>query len=133
VGLILDTSFVIAFERERHRGGHGVAAAFLSSRTAETLYITFTVAGELAAGKTAANFRNWQLLCAPFKMLPWTMEIAWQYGELYRRLQSTGTLIGANDLWIAATALVHRMDLVTGNVGEFRRVNGLNVIPFQRN
>lgn len=131
MGLILDTSFVIAFERERHRGGRGAADAFLSLRAGETLYITFTVAGELAAGRTAADFRNWQQLCRPFKMLPWTMEIAWQYGELYRRLQSTGTLIGANDLWIASTALVNRMDLVTGNVSEFARVSGLNVIPFR--
>jgi len=132
VGLILDTSFVVAFERERHRGGRGATDAFLSSVTGETLYITFTVAGELASARTAANFRNWMQLCEPFKMLPWTMEIAWQYGELYRRLQATGTLIGINDLWIAATALVNGMGLVTGNVGEFSRVSGLNIVPFKR-
>ena len=58
------------------------------------------------------------------------MEISWQYGEMYRRLQVKGTLIGINDLWIAATALVYDMAVVTNNVAEFRRVEGLTVIPY---
>jgi len=58
------------------------------------------------------------------------MDVAWQYGEIYRRLQSTGTLIGANDMWIAATALVYGKGLVTRNISEFQRVAGLTVVPF---
>ena len=56
--------------------------------------------------------------------------MSWQYGELYRRLQSQGKMIGVNDLWIAATALVYQMDLVTNNVDEFRRIEELMVVPF---
>jgi predicted nucleic acid-binding protein len=132
VGLILDTSFVIAYERERRRGKPGTVEEFLSTNLGETLYIPFTVAGELACGKTSASFIAWQELCRPFRMLPWSVDIAWQYGEIYRRLQSRGTLIGANDLWIAATAITHKMALVTGNTGEFHRVDGLTVIPFKK-
>lgn len=33
-------------------------------------------------------------------------------------------------MWIAATALVHDMGVVTKNIGEFQRVPGLIVIPF---
>ena len=69
-------------------------------------------------------------LRAPFAVLPWSMEISWQYGKIYRQLQSTGQLIGTNDLWIAATALVHGMPVVTNNVEEFQRVNGLEVVAF---
>jgi tRNA(fMet)-specific endonuclease VapC len=133
VGVILDTSFVVTIERESHRGVRGPAHVFLATHPNEQYYITFTVAGELACGRTVTDYRDWQKLCRPFPALPWTAEIAWRYGELYRGLQSKGTLIGVNDLWIAATALVNGMDLVTGNVDEFSRVVGLNVIPFHRN
>jgi predicted nucleic acid-binding protein len=37
-------------------------------------------------------------------------------------------LIGAHDLWIAATALAHGLAVATGNAAEFRRVPGLRVI-----
>lgn len=56
---------------------------------------------------------------------PWTPEIAWHYGEVYRALAARGQLIGANDLWIAATALAHDFGLVKGNPDEFIRVPGL--------
>jgi len=130
VGLILDTSFVVAAEREARRGGPGPTHAFLVARAHETFSITFTVAGELACGRSAADFGAWQRLCRPFPVLPWTMEVAWQYGEIYRHLQSAGKLIGSNDMWIAATALVHGMGVVTSNVHEFQRVAGLRVITF---
>lgn len=130
MGLILDTGFVVTAEREGRRGAPGAADAFLAARSEETFAITFTVAGELACGASASALRDWQRLCRPYPVLPWTMDVAWQYGEIYRRLQSTGTLIGANDMWIAATALVHGMGVVTRNINEFQRVPGLTVVPF---
>jgi tRNA(fMet)-specific endonuclease VapC len=130
VGLILDTSFVVVAEREGRRGARGAADAFLAERAGETLVITFTVAGELACGKSASDLQYWRRLCRPYPVLPWTMDVAWQYGEIYRQLQGAGTLIGANDMWIAATALVNGMGVVTRNVGEFQRVKGLAVVAF---
>jgi tRNA(fMet)-specific endonuclease VapC len=38
--------------------------------------------------------------------------------------------IGANDLWIAATALANGFALVTSNPGDFSRVTGLEVESF---
>ena len=130
MGLILDTSFVVVAEREGRRGVPGAADAFLAARADETFAITFTVAGELACGRPASALRDWKRLCRPCPVLPWTMDVAWQYGEIYRQLQSTGTLIGANDMWIAATALVHGMGVVSRNISEFQRVAGLTVVPF---
>jgi tRNA(fMet)-specific endonuclease VapC len=40
-----------------------------------------------------------------------------------------GQVIGAHDLWIAATALAHGLGIATGNTEEFERVPGLRVIP----
>ena len=45
----------------------------------------------------------------------------------YRYLSTNGLLIGANDLWIAAIAIRHEVELVTRNARHFRRVPGLRV------
>jgi tRNA(fMet)-specific endonuclease VapC len=130
MGLILDTCFVVAVEREARRGQPGPAMAFLEKHPAETLAIPFTVAGELACGQSASARRAWELLCRPYPVLPWTKEIAWQYGEIYRALAARSELIGANDMWIAATALAQGLPVVTNNVSEFSRVPGLSVKSF---
>jgi tRNA(fMet)-specific endonuclease VapC len=130
MGLILDTSFVITAEREARRAVPGRADAFLARWADETFYITFTVAGELACGQSASDRRDWQHLCRPYPILPWTMEVSWQYGEIYRALAPQGQLIGTNDMWIAATALTHGFGLVTRNHDEFQRVPGLVVETF---
>jgi tRNA(fMet)-specific endonuclease VapC len=130
MGLILDTNFVITAEREAKRRVAGKADAFLATHPEESFFITFTVAGELACGQSAAARAQWERLCRPYSVLPWTVEICWQYGELYRFLANKGTLIGTNDLWIAATALVQGMGVVTANTGEFGRVPGLEVIGY---
>lgn len=50
-----------------------------------------------------------------------------EYGALRARLEQVGRPIGPNDLLIAAHALALGAVLVTGNVGEFSRVEGLRV------
>jgi len=49
------------------------------------------------------------------------------YGEVRAALERAGTLIGANDLWIAAHALAAECELVSANQREFARVPGLTV------
>ncbi len=130
MGLILDTNFIIVAEREAKRRTHGPAHAFLAAHAQETFYITFTIAGEFACGQSAAALPDWKRLCRPFAILPWSLDVSWQYGEIYRQLAVAGKLIGTNDLWIAATAIVHGTPVVTNNIGEFNRVSGLNVVEF---
>ena len=130
MGLILDTNFIIVAEREAKRGVTTTISRFFATRANESFYITFTVAGELACGQSASTKRDWERLCRPYPILPWSNDVSWQYGEIYRALAAKGQLIGANDMWIAATALVHGMGVVTNNVDEFRRVPGLTVVPY---
>ena len=130
MGLILDTNFIIVAEREARRGQTITIDRFFASRSKETFHITFTVAGELACGQSASPKKDWERLCRPYPILPWSSDISWQYGEIYRDLAVKEQLIGANDLWIAATALVHGMGVVTNNVDEFSRVPGLTVVPY---
>jgi tRNA(fMet)-specific endonuclease VapC len=130
MGLILDTSFVVAAEREARRGQGGRTQPFLERHLGDSFFITFTVAGELACGQSATTRRDWELLCRPYPILPWSIEISWHYGDAYRALSSKGLLIGGNDLWIAATALAHGHGVVTSNAAEFGRVPGLRVLSF---
>lgn len=49
------------------------------------------------------------------------------YGDIRATLESKGTPISNNDLWIAAHARTARLTLVSHNTGEFERVPGLRV------
>jgi predicted nucleic acid-binding protein len=128
--LILETSFLIDFERENNRGVPGPALAFLEAHEDARLYITFTVAGELAAGISIADRARWEEFIAPFHILASSADVAWEYGRAYRYLQGNRLLIGANDLWIAATGAAYRMPIVTGNVEHYRRVPDLQVAAY---
>ena len=57
-----------------------------------------------------------------------TEQIARVHADVWAQLTAQGQLIGAHDLWIAATALAHGMAIATGNADEFQRIPGLRVI-----
>jgi predicted nucleic acid-binding protein len=128
--LILETTFLIDFERELNRGAPGSAIAFLKTHEDHRLYITFTIAGELAAGLSLADRERWEAFLAPFHVLAHNNDASWEYGRACRYLRDNGLLIGSNDLWIAATALAYRMPVVTRNVRHYRRVPGLEVVDY---
>ncbi|MBI4500603.1 MAG: type II toxin-antitoxin system VapC family toxin [Gemmatimonadetes bacterium] len=129
-GLILETTFLIDLERELGRQASGPAQEFLSRHPTEPLHITFTIAGELAAGLPANERGRWEEFIAPFNLLSCSEEVCWEYGKAFRYLKANGLLIGTNDLWIAATAIAFAKPLVTQNEREFRRVPGLQVLNY---
>ena len=55
------------------------------------------------------------------------MDDAFRAGEIRAYLQARGTPIGAYDVLIAGQALARGLILVTRNIGEFARVDGLRV------
>jgi tRNA(fMet)-specific endonuclease VapC len=61
------------------------------------------------------------------EVLPLDSTVAAGYATIRAKLHKTGTLIGPNDLWIAAHALSTGMTLVTNNTREFKRVLGLKL------
>jgi tRNA(fMet)-specific endonuclease VapC len=50
-----------------------------------------------------------------------------EYGRIRAELERKGSPIGGNDMLIAAHALAIEATMVTANVAEFARVDGLNV------
>jgi tRNA(fMet)-specific endonuclease VapC len=63
----------------------------------------------------------------PFTIIDFDTLAAEAYASIRADLESTGKIIGANDLLISAHALSHELILVTNNVKEFERVGGLQI------
>ncbi|HUP21525.1 MAG TPA: type II toxin-antitoxin system VapC family toxin [Thermoanaerobaculia bacterium] len=129
--LILETTFLVDLERELVRRENGPAQRFLESNPEARLCVTFTIAGEIAAGSSLRERDRWESFLSPFRVLGWNRGISWTYGQLYRYLSENGLLIGANDLWIAATAIAHDVPLVTANERHFARVPDLDVRAYR--
>jgi len=60
-------------------------------------------------------------------VLPFDIPADTNYGTIRSELEAAGTPIGWNDLLIAAHACATGATIVTANVGEFKRIRGLNV------
>ncbi|MGA2191616.1 MAG: PIN domain-containing protein, partial [Steroidobacteraceae bacterium] len=58
------------------------------------------------------------------EILDFTDEAALHYAQIRAALKARGTMIGANDLFIAAHARSLELTLVTNNTREFGRVQG---------
>jgi len=60
-------------------------------------------------------------------VLPFDVATARVFGELRAHLEDRGELLPDADLQIAATALHHELELVTGNVRHFERIPELKI------
>lgn len=88
------------------------------------------VKAELLFGARRSAFveKNLRLLdefFEPMTSLPFDDRCAAEYGAIRADLERSGTPIGPNDLLIAASARAHDLVLVTHNIREFSRVQGL--------
>ena len=96
-----------------------------------TAYVPSIVAFELWYGveKSSRTDENNQRLRAffsgPVTVLPFSEDDAQIAGRLRAVLETSGRPIGAYDLLIAGQALHRKLTLVTANVSEFTRVEGL--------
>jgi tRNA(fMet)-specific endonuclease VapC len=89
--------------------------------------ITFS---ELLHGveKSAAPSRNLAAVedfCSRLDLLPYGPKASLHYGQIRASLERSGTPIGVNDLHIAAHARSEGLTLVSNNLREFQRVDGL--------
>ena len=76
---------------------------------------------------SAKNATVLEAFIEPLEVLPFGTEATLRYGLLRAKLERLGKPIGAMDLLIAAHALSLGAILVTNNMGEFERVEGLKL------
>ena len=60
-------------------------------------------------------------------VLPFDVNTAKIYGQIYTELEKKGQIIAHPDLQIAATAIQHNLELVTGNIKHFARISRLAI------
>jgi len=123
----LDTSTCITFLRGKHpQLRQRVLSHF------RDIAITSVVAAELYYGAERSadpttNRGQVDVFLAPFPLLLFDKAAAVAYGSIRADLARRGQLIGPNDLLIAAIALAVNATVVTHNIREFSRVQGLLV------
>lgn len=128
-GVLIDTSVLVDAERDRRvldqlpqEAQHSISVITVS----ELLH------GVHRAASDAVRIRRQvvvEAVLAAIEQLPITPRVARLHAQIWAELQARGEIIGAHDLWIAATALAHGLTLATANTGEFERVPALDLLP----
>lgn len=131
MGLILDSSLLIAEEREQFH-----LASWLRSRPPEPVAVSAITFSELWFGvevetDTARARRRRRWLEKTFRRLeivPLDAATARVHARLWAKLVEAGQMIGPHDLIVAALAMHRRWAVATFNAGEFRHIHSLEVI-----
>ena len=108
-----------------------VREKFLSVSPKE-IKISSVVKGELLLGAFKSRTREKttekvERFLKPFEIVNFTDKMSYDYADIRKDLEFVGTPIGANDLLIAAAVLYEKATLITHNVDEFSRINGLKI------
>ena len=129
MAVLIDTSVLVHAERRGHSLDEMVGE---QERAISVITASELLHGVHRAASTAIRARRAAFvehLLSAIEPLPITMAVARAHAEIWAELESDGNLIGAHDLWIAATALSQGMPVATANTRDFKRVPGLDVIP----
>ena len=98
-------------------------------------FTSAVVVGELYQGAFRSMNRERHLANIEQRVLPAVTVLSYHvaaarvFGEIRARLEESGNMLPDADLQIAATALCHDLELVTGNVRHFKRIAELKINP----
>jgi tRNA(fMet)-specific endonuclease VapC len=126
--VLIDTSVLVDAERRGEALQDRVGEA---ERVISVITLSELLHGIQRADSEARRVRRQafvEALIAVVEPVQITAQIARVHAEIWARLEAQGNIVGAHDLWIAATAIAHDMPLATTNRREFERVPGLTVI-----
>lgn len=108
---------------------------WLSALPRSEQFTSSVVIGELFKGAFRSPNRDAHLFNIETRILPaltvlsYDIETARVYGQIEASLSKKRQSLADADLQIAATAIVHGMELVTGNLKHFARIPELRIHP----
>jgi tRNA(fMet)-specific endonuclease VapC len=130
MGILIDSSVLIAAER-----GDMDLDALLEGHQGEPVAIASITASELLHGlhrlKGARRARSEALverLLARLPVIAFDLPAARVHATLSADLRTKGTMVGAHDLLIAATAVLLDYSVATRDLRSFPRIHGLKVL-----
>ena len=123
---LLDTNICVALIRQK---SPAVLQRLVLLKPGDVAISSITLA-ELVYGaekstKNEENLTALQQFVLPLEQVTFDQQAAIAYGKIRADLERTGNIIGSMDMLIAANALSLDLVLVTNNVREFSRVQGL--------
>jgi tRNA(fMet)-specific endonuclease VapC len=102
----------------------------------EKICTSIIVAAEMRYGATKRQSRRLsaqlEAVLGALEILPFEPPADVAYGDLRNRLERAGRMIGGNDLLIAAQAVANGLTVVTANMHEFDRIDGLDCVNWLR-
>lgn len=119
--LLLDTSALIALERELAERTIGPVRSYLGRHKGEDLACSTVTVGEIASRASEAATR---VFLQHLRKIPISEAVAYRAAVLDKEMMKIGRRLGENDNWIAATALLYSATLVHLD-GDFNRVFGM--------
>jgi tRNA(fMet)-specific endonuclease VapC len=130
MGVIFDTSEIIAIERKSHDIYH-----IVEGREDEPFGISVITVAELLHGVERADTHARKIkrqafvekVIEFFPVFPFDVSVARTYAKLWASLASQGIAVGSHDLIIAATALSMDYMIITANTRDFGKIEGLKL------
>ncbi|MCF6311894.1 MAG: type II toxin-antitoxin system VapC family toxin [Verrucomicrobiales bacterium] len=128
--ILVDTTFLIDLQRSARNEHYQAALLWLQQHEAVEIVLPAIVLGEFAEGFENVDHPVVQHYRRAHRIIDMDKKVAMIYSRISRDLRRRGQSIGANDTWIAATALSLDAPLLTNNISHFERVEGLEVIGY---
>ncbi|HUO83831.1 MAG TPA: type II toxin-antitoxin system VapC family toxin [Thermoanaerobaculia bacterium] len=130
---LLDTNVCVDYLN----GRHPVLIERLQRARPSEVAVSMIAVAELRygadkSGRAADNHHQLDTLLQDLAALEFDLRSAAEYGRVRNELERAGALIGPNDMLIAAQARAHDLILLTDNVTELERVDGLRIENWRR-
>jgi tRNA(fMet)-specific endonuclease VapC len=128
LAVLIDTSVLVNAERRGLSLEHAIGdeeRAISVITASEMLHGVHRAIDERIRARREAFVEH---LISSIEPLPITTPVARAHAGIWANLERRGELISAHDMWIAATAVSHGLNIATANATEFERVPGLTVV-----
>ncbi len=125
--ICLDTNVLIAHKRAKKEDKGKTFLYQLTTQSYQFAISSITVYALLRSDNQDED-TYWKTMFNNMIVLDFDSHCAEQAATIYLDLKKKNSLIEAEDLLIAATALGNKMNLATGNIKHFNRVVGLGLV-----